>query len=100
MGQISTREVLQELVEKPIGSPALQEEAERVAYMAANGGTPIISAELAEAGQRANKKWLPAGKRSTSGPEARASREAFYERQIDLEEAIEAAGGQRGSVRP
>lgn len=100
MEQVTDRELLWELAQKPIGSPALQAEAQSVAHIVASGGTPSVSAELKEAGSRANKKWLPAGKRSTSGPEERAKREAFYERQIDLEEAVEAAGGKRGGPRP
>lgn len=47
---------------------------------------------------RLGKIWLPAGKRSASSTEARDRRQAFREQQIDLEDAVEAAGGQRGSA--
>jgi hypothetical protein len=77
--EVTTREVLQELAAKPLGSPELQIEANRLVP----GEKP--AGELAETIHRTRKIWL-------------ASREAFHARQIDLEEAVEAAGGHRGAM--
>jgi hypothetical protein len=89
MPEVTDREMLAELVARPIGGKHIQGEDAR-------GLETLYSAEAKEAAARANKRWLPAGKRSTRGPDEAASREAFYARQIDLEDAVEAAGGQRG----
>lgn len=50
----------------------------------------------ADAGRRASKIWLPDGKRHWSKDPGRDRNEG---KQIDLEEAIEAAGGLRGAMR-
>jgi hypothetical protein len=98
MTQVSDREILQELAAKPIGNEALQEEAQRVAHIAANGGRPHISAELRETIDRTRKIWLPQGKRSAAEANKRAA-EAAAAVQIDLEDAVEKAGGKRGGAR-
>jgi hypothetical protein len=91
MGEVSQREVLQEMAESHIGSPALMDEAKRI------GGTMRKpSPALAEAGKRAAKIWLPAGKKSARDAEQKAAEKAFYDKQVDLEDAVEAAGGKRG----
>jgi len=84
--------VIAAMLEEPIGRRALQSGTDPM--------SPIFAPEALEAGRRASKKWLPEGKRSTSSREAKEARQAFYEQQIDLEDAVEAAGGQRGGARP
>lgn len=92
-----SREEIFHMAAEPIGSAALQREAE--ANMAAYArGALKPSMELKEAGQRAAKKWLPGGKKSTVSAESKEAEKAFYERQVDLEDAIEAAGGHRGGL--
>lgn len=99
MTEVTTREILQELAEKPIGSEELAAEANNVAYLAAKGGRPKVSAELRGAIDRTCKKWLPQGRRTVSRAEAKAAEQVFYANQIDLEDAVQAAGGTRGSLR-
>jgi hypothetical protein len=82
-----SREDLQYLANQPLGSAHLQQEAERVA----GRGTP--SGELVELCKRVSKRWLPQGK---SPPRARHCN--VEAEQIDIEDAIEAAGGQRGKA--
>lgn len=56
--------------------------------------------EKADAGKRASKLWLPWGITNKSATrEARAKQKALRESQIDIEDAIAAAGGERGSVK-
>lgn len=50
-------------------------------------------------GRRAQKVWLPDGKRSASGKEVRERESELRALNFDIEDAIEAAGGQRGYVR-
>ena len=87
------REQLQFLADQPIGAPHLQEEAER-----SNGIIPP-SEELKATCKRISKKWLPLGKRIPSRADVRAAEQAFYANQIDLEDAVEAAGGKRGGQK-
>lgn len=55
--------------------------------------------EAKELAARCGKIWLPLGKRDhPSSREQKAVRVAFREKQIDLEDAVEQAGGQRGSL--
>jgi hypothetical protein len=93
MKQASTREVLLDLARTPIGSRELQDEADRKAR---RGIKP--SAELQETIDRCKRKWLPQGKRTVSRADQREAEAAFYANQTDLEDAIEAAGGKRGSL--
>jgi hypothetical protein len=65
MTEVSTRELLQELTESPIKTAG-----------------------------RANKIFLPSGKRA---PDLIATK-ALKECQFDIEDAVEAAGGQRGTA--
>jgi hypothetical protein len=52
-----------------------------------------------EAGKRAGNLWLPAGKMNPSATrEGKALRAEMRALQIDLEDAVEAAGGARGHV--
>lgn len=87
------REELFEMAAEPIGNADLQREAE---FIGTSGRKP--SRELKEASARACKKWLPAGKKSTVSHESKEAEQAFYARQNDIEDAVEAAGGQRGSL--
>jgi hypothetical protein len=82
---------LRAMLDAPIGSRDLQSKDDPRA--------PVFLPEALEAARRASKVWLPEGKRSTNSKEAREKRQAFYEQQIDLEDAVEAAGGHRGEVR-
>ena len=84
MEQVSTRELLQELAETPIGSPELQARP-----LDAKGN---VKPEVKEAARRAVKIWLPQGRKA-------AKRGACNEpaaQQADIEDAVEAAGGKRG----
>lgn len=81
--------VLKALAEEPIGSKALQ------ARLPSNG-QGHVPPEAKEAARRASKIWLPEGKRSTNSVETRQAKEEFFARQVDLEDAVEAAGGRRG----
>jgi len=77
MNAVPTRDELFEMAARPIGAP---------------GEKPRSAAA------RTSKIWLPAGKRSATSADAKSARAEFRERQIDLEDAIEAAGGQRGHL--
>lgn len=83
MEQVTDRELLQRLADQPLGLEGME------AY---------IPGAAEEVGRRCQKIWLPAGKRSANSREGRAARQAFREQQIDLEEAVEAAGGKRGGL--
>ena len=97
MTQVTDREILQEMLERPIGSPRLQAEIEaNLPRLQRESLKPTW--EMREAAQRASKKWLPAGKKPTRTPEIKAAEEAFYAKQIDIEDAVEAAGGSRGGT--
>jgi hypothetical protein len=93
MEQATTRDLLDDLAKSRLGSPALQEEADRVAR-SQGGAQP--SAELKETIKRTAKKWLPQGKRTVSRAEAQAAAAAFNSKQTDIEDAVERAGGKRG----
>jgi hypothetical protein len=80
------REQLQFLANQPLGSPELQNECDRIAH--ARGSIPA-SGELKETAKRIAKKWLPLGK---SPSRARKCNVETAE-QVDIEDAIEAAGG-------
>jgi hypothetical protein len=80
--QVTNRELLQELANRPLGEAAIEAGLET---------SMTIS-------QRCQKTWLPCGRRSAATPEARAAKREMAERQIDIEDAVEAAGGRRGSV--
>lgn len=98
--QVTDAEMLQHLADQPIGSPELQEQANRLAPQVADGALrkADIPADLAETIKRTSKIWLPQGKKASGGPEAKEAEAAFYERQIDIEDAVEAAGGKRGGL--
>ena len=90
------REELFALASKPLGDRELQ---------AAGSWAPTAEEraardkELASFARRAQKVWLPEGKRSVVTKEAREAEAAIRARNFDIEDAIEAAGGQRGCVR-
>lgn len=89
--QVSDREILRELAARPIGGEGARCWQKAPHVWDAND-------EAREAAKRAGKTWLPAGKRSASSKEEREYRKAFREQQIDLEDAVEQAGGQRGHM--
>jgi hypothetical protein len=85
MGQVSTREMLQELADLPIGSPELQAQP-----LDKNGR---VKPEVKEVAKRIAKIWLPQGKRP---PRPRKTCNDPEAQQTDIEDAVEAAGGKRG----
>lgn len=85
-----TREDLQHLASQPLGAEHLQTEAEQKF-----GTEEKRSGELVEMCKRVGKKWLPLGKLP---PKKRMTKAQIAEHQIDIEDAIEAAGGKRGGV--
>lgn len=87
MEQVSTRDLLQELAQQPIGSRELQAQPPRDE----NGN---VKPEVKEAAHRASKVWLPQGRKASRTTPA--ERREFAERQTDIEDAVEAAGGRRG----
>jgi hypothetical protein len=87
---------LQELAEEPLGSFRLQEIADEAHRRLASRGIKPPPEVVAMA-KRVSKIHLPAGRRLPK--DERPAREEFASRQIDLEEAVEAAGGQCGSVQ-
>lgn len=87
------RETLFEMAAEPIGSPKLMAEADHIAHTMIKP-----SPELREAAQRANKRWLPEGKIAASSLMSKEAEAAFYANQTDLEDAVEAAGGERGRL--
>lgn len=60
MTNVSTREILQQLANRPIGGPEIMAEAERLL----NDPNTKPSAALKEAAHRANKLWLPQGRKA------------------------------------
>lgn len=85
------REELFALAAQPIGSVALSEAA-RVAFERQQRPPT----EVVEASKRAQKVWLPSGKRSVVTKEAREAEAKLRARNFDIEDAVVAAGGQRG----
>lgn len=85
-----TREDLQHLAGSPLGAEHLQDEAARKF-----GTEEKRSPELVEMCKRVGKKWLPLGKLP---PKKRQTKAEIAEHQIDIEDAIEAAGGKRGGA--
>ena len=73
-----------DLVLLPIGSSAAQSQP--------------TGQEARDYSRRASKIWLPRGKKSASTSEAKVRRAAQAAQQIDLEDAVEAAGGRRGHI--
>lgn len=92
MNAVPTRDELFEMAARPIGDPELFGLAKNLLP----GQKP--HPEVVEASKRACKLWLPAGKKSAVNVEAKEVRAEFDARQIDLEDAVESAGGQRGHV--
>jgi hypothetical protein len=90
MEQVSSRDVLQDLAEQPIGSAKLQAEADRIAHAK---GAVRPTGELKETIKRTAKLWLPQGKRPARSRTACNEPEA---QQTDIEDAVEAAGEKRG----
>lgn len=84
MNAIPTREELFAMAASPIGDKA-----------ALDAGK-MCAAEKAAAAKRAQKVWLPLGKRSPVSREAKEAEKLIRANQIDLEDAVVAAGGERG----
>jgi hypothetical protein len=91
MQQVSEREVLQSLAEEPLGGPDLQRLAENAARRQEK--PPPAVRQMAK---RINKIFLPRGKRTVRDADERQKQDDFAAKQIDLEDAVEAAGGSRG----
>lgn len=83
---------LQELAEERLGSPEM---AARVKRLVETGQK--VPPEAKALARRVAKIFLPQGKRLPK--DDAAAREEFASRQIDLEQAIAAAGGQCGGMR-
>lgn len=82
MNAVPTREELFEMAASPIAPADHTIEARKAA------------------GKRAAALWLPAGKTNISATRiGKALRAEMKARQIDLEDAVEAAGGARGSLK-
>jgi hypothetical protein len=77
------RDELFALAAQPIGDRELQT------------GIHCTGPEAREAARRASKVWLPGGK--TSATIARDAERELRVRNFDIEDAIEAAGGHRGT---
>jgi hypothetical protein len=86
---------LQQLVDEPLGGPEVKAALDRHLSRAAFGEKPpeCVSAMA----KRINRRFLPQGRRLPK--DDKPERDEFAARQIDLEEAIEAAGGKRGGAR-
>lgn len=91
MEQVTDREILQELADRPIGGPECEITFDRGEWKA--------NAAAKEASDRARKIWLPAGKKPTRGPAVKEREDAIKASQTDLEDAVEQAGGERGKLR-
>ena len=90
MEPVSQRDVLQELAKLPLGSKKLQEQQMR------RGPNAPPLPEVVEVGKRCANKWLPQGKKP---PRSRKICNEPSAEQADIEDAVEAAGGRRGSNR-
>jgi hypothetical protein len=93
MTAIPTRDELFEMAARPIGGEDVYRAAQKA--VATKGKPP---AEVVEASKRASKLWLPAGKTSANTNAAREAEAAIKARNYDIEDAVEAAGGCRGSL--
>jgi hypothetical protein len=87
------RDELFALAAQPIGSPSLQREAD-----SALARQMKPSLEVVAVAKRANKVWLPAGKKSANTTLARDVERDLLARNYDIEDAIAEAGGRRGEV--
>jgi hypothetical protein len=92
------REELFALAAKPIGSPELCREADNLKAAQERGVRVKPTGELAETIKRTSKLWLPEGKTSANSTEARAAERELKALNYDLEDAVEAAGGDRGHL--
>jgi hypothetical protein len=79
---------IQALLEAPIGSRDFR----------MDGDGHVRDPQALEAARRAQKIWLPEGKKKISAKDAKAAKDQFFAGQCDLEDAIEAAGGNRGKA--
>lgn len=88
-----TRDELFALAAKPIGDRELQ-------HAGNNPEAVMMDPRLTAAAKRASKVWLPLGKQSANTNAAREAERELKARNFDLEDAIAAAGGERGHVNP
>ena len=86
--EATERDVLELLAGEPIGSPDLQNHP--------LGKTGNVRPEVKDAARRASKIWLPRGRLPARPPGECNVKGA---QQIDLEDAVVAAGGERGGRR-
>lgn len=81
---------IQALLDSPIGARHIQQEA-------GNPEALLMHPEAIAAAKRAQKIWLPDGKKSANTREARDAARAARALNYDLEDAVEQAGGARGN---
>lgn len=84
-----TRDELFALAALPIGDREEQDKS--------NPGHRIATPTAIAAAKRAQKIWLPDGKTSALSRESRQAERDAKARNFDIEDAIENAGGKRGS---
>lgn len=89
MEQLSRDEIFA-LAAAPIGGAELREKC-------GGGLVHVADPEAIAAAKRASKIWLPRGKSSANTNAAREVEREAKARNFDIEDAIEAAGGQRGA---
>lgn len=98
MNIVPSREELFAMAAEPLGSREMQEIADEAKRCELRSGAKPPR-EVRDLTKRVSKVWLPAGKKSVVSAEAKEIDAAIRANQIDLEDAIEAAGGERGSSR-
>lgn len=98
--QVTDVEILQHLADQPLGSAELQQSADYYARQVQIGNMKQsdLPSDLQETIKRTSKLWLPQGKKATRTREALDAEREILARNFDLEDAVEAAGGQRGSI--
>lgn len=86
------RDELFALAAAPLGSPEIMAKADALTFGAK------APPEVAAISKRASKVWLPEGKSSVNTNVAREAEREMRARNFDIEDAIAAAGGNRGSA--
>lgn len=85
---------LQELLDERLGSPEMQARADAASRRQVLEGKRAVPSDVAALVKRVSKIHLPMGKRLPR--DDKPARDEFAARQVDLEDAVEAAGGRRG----
>jgi hypothetical protein len=84
--------IVQRFLDMPLGG----EEAKALAQNIRHG--EVVPPELKKLSRRIAKKWTPLGKHLPAPGEAAAAERELKARNFDIEDAIESAGGARGSA--